>query len=67
MALVRTQDLTPPVLTVVDKPPEGFTNFSVVVSINEAGTIYAGLTLASSYNSGEVTANVSCPPGFQVG
>lgn len=63
-ALVRTQDLTPPVLTVVDTPPPDFNKFAVSVALNEPGTVYAGLLLAS--NQGAVTATASCPPQFTV-
>jgi hypothetical protein len=61
-ALVRTQDLTPPVLTVVETPPPDFNKFSVSVQLNEPGTVYAGLLLAS--NQGAVTATATCPPEF---
>ncbi|WIA19460.1 hypothetical protein OEZ85_004074 [Tetradesmus obliquus] len=61
-ALVRTQDLMPPVLTVVDTPPPDFNKFSVSVQLNEPGTVYAGLLLAS--DQGAVTATARCPPEF---
>lgn len=64
-ALVRTQDLMPPVLTVVDTPPPDFNKFSVSVQLNEPGTVYAGLLLAS--DQGAVTATARCPPEFTVG
>jgi hypothetical protein len=63
-ALVRTQDLTPPVLTVVETPPPDFNKFSVSVKLNEPGTLYAGLLLAA--DQGAVAASATCPPEFTV-
>lgn len=63
-AMVRTQDLTPPVLTVVDTPPPDFDKFSVVVQLDEPGTIYGGLLLAT--NQAQVSATVACEPVFTV-
>eukprot|EP00775_Hariotina_reticulata_P010661 gene10661-10820_t len=62
-ALVHTQDLTPPLLTVVDRSAPEFDSFNVTVQLNEAGTIYAGLLLSS--NAAAVTAPAACPPVFQ--
>lgn len=62
-ALVRTQDLTPPVLTVLEQPPPRFTAFEVTVALNEPGTIYAGLEVEGA-TSGPPAPG--CPPTFQV-
>jgi hypothetical protein len=61
-AYVRTQDLKPPLLTLVEVPPPDFTSFQLVVALNEIGTIFAGLHLASA----AVTASPACPPAFTV-
>jgi hypothetical protein len=62
-ALVRTQDLTPPELTVVDTPPPGFTAFQLVVALDEQGVVFAGLSLASDTTG---TLQPACPPSFSV-
>jgi hypothetical protein len=61
-AFVRTQDLTPPALTVLDAPPPDFTAFQLVVTLNEAGTVFAGLHVADI----NVSAAAACPPSFAV-
>lgn len=63
-ARVRTQDLTPPTFTVVDAPSPGFTSFGLVVTLNEAGTIFASLSLASEFLDGQPgpAAVPTCPP-----
>lgn len=63
-AMVRTQDLTPPVLTVVDTPPPDFDKISVLVQLDEPGTIYGGLLLSA--NQQQVSASVACEPVFTV-
>lgn len=63
-ALARTQDLTPPVLTVVSLPPPDFNKFSVVVRLNEPDQLYAGLLLST--DQGAVSVDASCPPVFKV-
>lgn len=63
-ALVHTQDLTPPVLTVVDLPAPGFTSFDVVVALDEPGVVFVGLSLATQPAAATQPA---CPPSFQVG
>lgn len=62
---MRTQDLSPPVLTIVDKPPPDFDSFSVIAQLDEPGTVYAALLLSS--NANQVTAIAKCPPVIQVG
>lgn len=62
---MRTQDLTPPTLSVVDAPPPGLTDFTVVVQLDEPGEVFAAWWLAS--DDGAVGANATCPPAFQVG
>lgn len=62
-ALVRTQDLSPPVLTVVDTPPPDFDSFWVTAHLDEPGALYAALVPSSAANQGSAT---SCPPTFQV-
>lgn len=64
-ALVRTQDLTPPVLTIVDAPPPDFDSFFVVAHLDEPGTLYAALLLSSQ--TAQVTGSAACPPVLQVG
>ncbi len=61
---MKTQDLTPPVLTVVALPPPTESSLSAVVQLDEPGTIHVGLWLASS--DAQVTKNASCPPTFTV-
>lgn len=63
-ALIRTQDLTPPVLTITDTPPPDFDSFYVIGHLDEAGTVYATLILSSEAST--VTAAAACPPTFQV-
>lgn len=63
VSLVRTQDLTPPTLTVLTSPPAGFTSFQLNVALNEPGVVFAGLSLASGTPSGDSAA---CPPVFSV-
>jgi hypothetical protein len=65
MAFVRTQDLAPPILTIVDTPPPDFDSFSVTAHLDEPGTLYATLLLHSQ--AAQVTGNAVCPPSFQVG
>ena len=64
-ALVRTKDVTPPVLTIVDKPPPGFTSFSLVVALDEPGTIYGAVLLTSQAE--QVEATPTCAPDWKVG
>ena len=64
-ALVHTQDLTPPLLTVQTQPPPGFTAFDLGVVLNEAGTVYALLLRAGA--AGPILPQASCPPAKQVG
>lgn len=64
-AFVRTQDLAPPVLTIVDKPAPDFDSFSVIAQLDEPGTVYAALLLSS--NTNQVTAIAKCPLVIQVG
>lgn len=61
---MRTQDLSPPVLTIMDTPPPDFDSFTVIAQLDEPGTLYAALVLSSQ--ASQVTATVGCPPAFQV-
>lgn len=63
-AHVRTQDLAPPVLSIVDTPPPDFDDFSIIAQLDEPGTVYAALVLRSS--AAQVTAVAKCPPELQV-
>lgn len=62
--MVCTQDLTPPVLTVVETPPPDFDRFTVRVRLNEPGTIYGGLLLSA--DQAQVSATAACEPLFAV-
>ncbi|GBF99606.1 hypothetical protein Rsub_12070 [Raphidocelis subcapitata] len=61
-ALLRTQDASPPALSLLDSPPPGFTAFDLAVSLNEPGLVYAALHLAGGEGPVPTPA---CPPTFQ--
>lgn len=61
---MRTQDTTPPTLTLEDIPTPGLTNFSLVVSLSEPGTIYGAVMFTNKADT--VTAAPACPPSWQV-
>ncbi len=66
-ALVRTQDMTPPWLRLVDAPPPRFTGFDLVATLDEAGTVYAGLALAGAGGGAAGPSTpAACPPVFAV-
>lgn len=65
-ALVHTQDMTPPVLTVVSAPPPDFASFAVTLRLNEPGAIHAGLLPASTEDAGNAAPTPRCPPDFEV-
>lgn len=62
-ALVRTQDLTPPVLSAQQAPAPGFTSFNVAVGLDEPGTAYAILAPAAA----AAPQRAACPPPSLVG
>lgn len=61
-AVVHTQDLTPPQLSVQQTPPPSFTSFGLVAGLNEPGTVYALLAPASA----AAPATAACPPPSMV-
>jgi len=63
-ALVRTQDLTPPRLKVVEAPPPEFTSFDLIVALNEPGMVFASLQLAAEQTNVGALPVAQCPPTF---
>lgn len=65
-AIARTQDLTPPLLSIIATPDPDFTSFSLSVKLNEEGTIYALLFLAAAAADVAAAATPGAPPVAQV-
>lgn len=67
-ATARTQDLTPPVLQVVSRPPPDFDSAELAVTLDEPGVLFHVLLLGGSGSgngSSADEATAACPPVLQ--